>query len=137
MRLGQRASQWFETGLARRQLLAVTNKIEARINRLTQHIGEVIEVQGSQVPRSILRTQGAERPGEWILAPAGIEDLQTLEPRPFRQELPRYDAMRQSRIPTLQKADHRVDRCKVRRQMAQEMHRLGRTPFPSATTPPG
>jgi hypothetical protein len=88
------------------------------------------------VPRSILRTQGAERPGEWILTPAGIEDLQTLESRTFRQELPRNDAMRQSRVPTLEKADHRVDRCKVSRQMAQEMRRLWRTPFPSATPPP-
>jgi hypothetical protein len=64
----QRPRQRFERGLALRQRFGIADELEARIDRLAQHVGDIIEVQGGKVPRAVRHAERAEGPGQRIAA---------------------------------------------------------------------
>jgi len=59
--------EWPEVRLARRQLLTVAYELEARIDGITNHIGDIVQIQRGKVTRAILSAEGTERPSERII----------------------------------------------------------------------
>jgi hypothetical protein len=51
-----------------RQALGVAHELEARVDRLAQHVGQVVQVQRGQVARAVLHAQRAEGPGQRVAA---------------------------------------------------------------------
>jgi hypothetical protein len=46
----------------------VAHELEARVHRLAQHVGQVVQVQRGQVAGPVLQAQGAEGPGQRVAA---------------------------------------------------------------------
>jgi hypothetical protein len=62
----QRLGQRVEGGLAARQRLGVAHELKARVHRIAQHIGQVVQVQRGQVLGAVRAGPGRQRP-----SPAG------------------------------------------------------------------
>jgi hypothetical protein len=56
--------QRVEGGLAAGQRLGVTHELEALIDRVAQHVGQVVQVERAEVARLVLHAQRAEGPGQ-------------------------------------------------------------------------
>ena len=63
---GQRGGQGLEAGLAHRQAFGVAHELEARVHRVLQHIGDVVEVERGQVARPVLHPERAEGPAQCV-----------------------------------------------------------------------
>ncbi len=97
----QRLGERFESRLALHQGFGVADKLKTRVHRVTQHVGDVVEIQSSQVTRAVLHSERAESPGQWIVAILFEIEIDRLEARPFREKLPPTDAVRQGRVAPL------------------------------------
>jgi hypothetical protein len=68
LRRRQRLRQRLEAGLALRQRFGIAHELEARIDRLAQHVGDVVEVKRGEVAGAVGHAQRAEGPGQRIAA---------------------------------------------------------------------
>jgi len=105
----QRIGQRVEGGLAERQALGVAHELETRVDRLADHVGDVVQVQRGQVSGVVLRTERAEGPGERAAAVGVLEGIERREARAFGQEGAAADAVRQRGVAALQKRQRRRD----------------------------
>jgi hypothetical protein len=103
---GQGLGQRVEMGLGGGQLLGVAHELEARVHRLAHHVGQVVQVERGQVAGPVLQAQGAEGPGQRVLALFGGVAVQGLEARAFGQEAAGVDAVGQRGVAPLQEGDH-------------------------------
>jgi hypothetical protein len=56
-RRGQRLGQRVEGRLALRQLLGIAHEFETRVDRIAQHVGQVVQIQRGQMPGAVLQAQ--------------------------------------------------------------------------------
>ena len=117
VRRGQCAGQRIEARLAHRQRLGIADEFEARVDRVAQHVGEVVQVQRRQMPCAIVQAERAEGPGQRVAAVIVDVDIERGKARSFRQEAAADDAVRDRRIGALQKRDRRRDRRAIRREL--------------------
>ncbi len=112
LRRGERCVQRIEGRLARRQRFGVAHELEARVDGVANHVGEIVEIQRGEVLGAILQPERAEGPVERIDFALRAVDVtfQRSEARTLGQELPRGDAMREARVAALQEADGWRDR---------------------------
>ena len=110
-RRGQRLGQRLEAGLAGRQLLGVAHELEARVDRVAQHVGDVVQVQRGQVARAVVRAQRTEGPGQRIAAIVVDIGVERHEARPLGQEAAAGDAVHQRRVAALQEGQRRARSC--------------------------
>ncbi|MDT4848613.1 hypothetical protein FQZ97_827070 [compost metagenome] len=119
-----------EGGLAAGQRFCVAHKGKALVDRVAQHVGQVVEVERGDVARLVLHAQSAERPGQRVAAFFAQRrvhvHLQRGEARAFGQQLARGDAVRQRRVPALQEGDHQADGGAVARELVEEGVHAGR-----------
>ena len=106
-RRGQRGGQRLEAGLAGGQTLAVAHELESRVDRVAQHVGQVVQVQRGQVASAVVHAQRPESPGHGVAAVLVHEHIQRREARPLGQEAAAGDAVRQRRVAPLQEGQHR------------------------------
>jgi hypothetical protein len=109
----RRRGQRLEGGLALRQLLGVAHELEARVDGVAQHVGQVVQVQRGQVARAVVQAQGAEGPGHGVAAVGVDVDVQRREARALGQEAAAADAVRQRGVTALQEGDGRLERLQV------------------------
>ncbi len=102
-RRGERLRQRVEGGLALRQRFGVAHELEARVDRVAQHIGNVVQVQRREVTCPVLHTERAEGPGQRVTSVVVDVDVERLEARAFGQEGAAADAVRQRGVAALQK----------------------------------
>ena len=119
----QRLRQCVEAGLALRQALGVAHELEARIDRIAQHIGNVVEVQRGQVARAVLHAQRTEGPGHRVVAVVVDIGLERGKARPLGQEAARADAVRECGVAALQEGHRRADRRAVLVEVLDESAR--------------
>ena len=105
--------QRIERGLACRQRLGVAHKFKARVDRLAQHIGQVVEIQRRQMLGPLLNAQGAECPAQGVFACFADIHIQRGKAAAFRQVTTGDDAVGERRVAALQKGDDRTDGAQV------------------------
>ena len=98
--------QRIERGCARCEALAVARQLEARIDAVAPHVGEIVDVQACEIPRLLGGTQRAERGHDVFV-------VRLLEAWAFRQKRAADDAERQRGITALQEADRWLNRVGV------------------------
>ena len=113
VRRRQRRGQRREAGLAGGQLFAVAHELEARVHRVAQHVGDVVQEQRGDMPRAVVRAQCAEGPGQGVGTVLADIGVQRREARPFGQEAAAGDAVHQRRIAPLQEGQRRFDAAQV------------------------
>jgi hypothetical protein len=101
-------------------VLGVAHEFEARVDRLAQHVGQVVQVQRGQVARAVLHAQRAEGPGHRVTAVRVHVHGQRLEARAFGQEAAAADAVRQRGVTPLQEGHHRADGLAVALEHVEE-----------------
>ena len=116
---GQGLGKRVKTGLAAGQRFAVADKFKARVNRIAQHIGDVIQVKRGQMPGPVLLSQCTERPTQRIAAVI-IECIQRGKTRPLRQKPPSCDPVTQRGIAALQKRNGWQHGLLVTRKMVEK-----------------
>src|SRR5688572_13967463 len=92
-----------ERGRARRQALAITRQLEARVDADLPHVREIVDVEAGEVARLLGGAERAEGGGDLFV-------VSLCEARAFRQIGAADDAECQARIAPLQEADGRLDR---------------------------
>ena len=90
---GEGACQRFESRLAACQRLGVADELEARVDGVAQHVGEVVEIERCQMPRPVLHAERAEGPGQRIATLVVDVVVERGEARAFGQKLAAADAM--------------------------------------------
>ena len=105
----QGLGQQIELRLARRQALAIPHELEARVDRIADHIGQIIEIERGEVPRAIVGAERPERPAERVAVLARQIGLERREPWPLGEPPPPRDAVRERRVTPLQEGDDRID----------------------------
>ena len=105
----QGLGEQIELRLARRQALAIAHELEARVDRVADHIRQIVEIERGEVPRAIVGAERPERPAERVAVLARQIGLERREPRPLGEPPPPRDAVREGRVPALQEGDDRVD----------------------------
>ena len=106
---GQGSGQRFEGRLAARQRFGVADEFETRIDRLAQHVGEIVQIQGGKVSGPVLHAERAKGPGQRITAVVVDVFVERGEARSFGQEIAPADAMADRRVAPLQEGDGRGD----------------------------
>ncbi len=124
---GQRRGQGVETGLAGRQLLGVPHELEAAVDGVSKHVGQVVEVQGGEVARAVLQPQRAESPGQRVTAGIVDEHVERTEPSALGEPAPAHDAVRERRVTSLQEAQGGADRRAVALELGEKVRHLGRS----------
>ena len=105
----QSLGQQIELRLARRQALAIPHELEARVDRIADHIGQIIEIERGEVPRAIVGAERPERPAERVAILARQISLERRKPWPLGEPSPPRDAVRERRVAALQEGDDRID----------------------------
>jgi hypothetical protein len=67
-RRGQRLASGSKVGWLCASDLGVAHELEARVDRLAQHVGQVVQVERGQVAGAVLHAQRAEGPGQRVAA---------------------------------------------------------------------
>ena len=109
----QRGGQGLEGGLAHRQRFGVADELEAWVDCIAQHVGDVVEVERCEVAGAVLHTERTESPGHRVATIVVDIDLERVEARAFGQKASAGNAVCQRRVPSLQKGQRRRDRCQV------------------------
>ena len=110
---GQRIGERVEGRLALRERFGIAHELEARVDRVAQHVGDVVQVQRGEVPRAVVQAERAEGPGERVAAVFGHVDVKRFEARALGQKGAAADAVRGGRVAALQERDRRRDRREV------------------------
>ena len=132
----QRPGQRVEGRLAARQQFAVARELEARIDRVANRVGQIVQVERGQMLGPILRAQRAERPGQRIAVILRHEGIQIPKPRSLRQKAPRANPVRQGRILALQERHRCIDRIRIAVELLPERpHRFRRFLGPATAHP--
>ena len=123
-RRGQCIGKRIKTRLATGQRFAVAHEFKTRIYCVTQHIGNVVQIQRSQMPRPVLLTQCTEGPAECV-ATLVIKCIKRGKARTFRQKTTPGDAVAQRGVAPLQKRNRRCNALLVTREMVEECIHAG------------
>jgi len=96
------------------------------VDRIAQHIGQVVQVQRGQVTRPVLLTQGAKGPGQGVAAfIVHVIRIECGKARAFRQQAASSDAVAQRGIAPLQESDGGRDGAVVALEMVEEKIHAG------------
>ncbi|MNL18715.1 hypothetical protein D3C87_1398720 [compost metagenome] len=109
----QGLGQGVEGGLAARQRFGVADELESRVDGVTQHVRQIVQIQGGQVLGAVMQAQRAECPTQGIAAIFVHVHVQRAEPRALGQEIAAHDTVRQGGIAALKKRDRRPYRGQV------------------------
>ncbi len=122
---GQSLRERIEGRLALRQRLGVAHELEARVDAVAQHVGQIVQVQRGQVARLVLHAQRAKSPGQRVTAFCIDIHIERLEARSLGQEGAAANAVRQRRVAPLQISDDRCDRRCIALELLQKLIHLG------------
>ena len=130
-RCGQRIGQGVEVGLAGGQSFGVADELKARVHRVADHVGQVVEVQRGQMACAVLQAHGAEGPAQRVAALALEGGVRIIlidrgESRAFGQEGTGVDAVCQGGVSALQERDRGLDRGTVAGERFKEVGHAGR-----------
>ncbi len=129
---GQRLRERVEAGLAAGERLGVAHELEARVHRVAQHVGQVVQVQRAQMPCLVLHAQRAKGPGQRVAAAVAhvhvVVGVQRRKARAFRQQAARGHAVRQRGVAPLQVGDGRADAAAVGAKLVQKGVHAARAP---------
>ena len=99
----KRLSQGLEARLAARQAFAVTHEFKTGVDGITQHIGQVVQVQRCQMLCAVVLPECTECPGQRVGRLGVAVHIQRGKARTFRQEAAPCDAVAQCEVAPLQK----------------------------------
>ena len=106
---GECGGQRVEGGLALRQRFGVAHELETWVDRIAQHVGDVVEVQRGEVARTVLHAQGTEGPGERVATVVVDVDVERLEARALGQESAATNAVAERWVIALKEGERRRD----------------------------
>jgi hypothetical protein len=107
--LGQGFGQRVKAGLAGGQALGIAHELKTFVDRIAQHIGQIVQVQRGQVPGAVGLAQGAKGPTDRVARAIVLISVERRKAGAFGQKAPACDAVAERAVSALQKRDHRVD----------------------------